>query len=86
MCEQVRFVQVFTVIPPRLSYPCNCINCRPTANKIGTGADDAFDLKHGVQRDITRPSHGSLQVQISLSQADDKWEGDWGGEGKRIGG
>ena len=33
---------------------------------MGTGADEAFDLKHGEQRDITRPSHGSLQIQISL--------------------
>ena len=41
-CEQVCFVQVFTVILPRLSYPYNFINC--TANKQGTRSDKAFVL------------------------------------------
>ena len=31
-------MHVFTVIPPRLSYPCNFINC--TASKQRTGADE----------------------------------------------
>ena len=43
-CEQVLFVDVFTVIPPRLSDPCNFI----TVSNPGTGADDAFVLKRRV--------------------------------------
>ena len=38
--EQVCFVQVFMVIPPWLSYPCNFIN--GTDSKLWTGANDLF--------------------------------------------
>ena len=44
LCEQVLFVHVFTAIPPRLSEPRNFITVQ------GTGADDAFVLKHTADR------------------------------------
>ena len=45
MCEQVLFVYVSTIIPPRLTDPRNFIYC--TDSNPGTGADDAFVLKRG---------------------------------------
>ena len=38
---------VFTIIPPRLSDPCNFITVLLLSNP-GTGADDPFVLKRGV--------------------------------------
>ena len=38
LCEQVLFVYVYTIIPPRLSDPCDFI----TVSNPGTGADDGL--------------------------------------------
>ena len=58
MCAQVHFVQVFMVILPWL--PSSFINC--TASKPGTGADNAFLLKHYICRNLTQPSHNQLAI------------------------
>ena len=46
-CEQVLFVHIFTIIPPRLTDPRNFI----TALLLGTGADDAFVLSAMLRLD-----------------------------------
>ena len=54
-CEQVLFVYVSTLIPPRLTDQRSFIYC--TISNPGTGADDTFVLKRGVWRNATWPSH-----------------------------
>ena len=55
------FIHVFTAIPPRLSDPRNFITVP------GTGADDAFVLKHCVPF-TSRPAIavGARQFQVSV--------------------
>ena len=62
-CEQVLFVYVSTIIPPRLTDPHNFIYC--TISNLGTGADDAFVLKRGVWRNATWPSHSRPVIAAS---------------------
>ena len=62
-CEQVLFVYVSTIIPPRLTDPRNFIYC--TDSNPGTGADDAFVLKRGVWRNATWPSHSRPAIAAS---------------------
>ena len=58
------FVYVFTLIPPRLSDPCNFITV-PLVTP-GTGADDAFVLKCGVWHNATWPSHSRPAIAASV--------------------
>ena len=53
----------FTIIPPRLTDPCNFIYC--TDSNPGTGADDAFVLKRGMWHNATWPSHSRPAIAAS---------------------
>ena len=53
----------FTVILPLLTDPQQFHYC--TDSNPGTGADDAFVLKHGVRRNATWPSHSRPAIAAS---------------------